>query len=30
MAVAELTARMSGDGATRRPLKRLITVHANG
>ncbi len=27
-AVAELTARMTGDGATRRPLKRLITVHA--
>ncbi len=27
-AIAELTARMSGDGAARRPLKRLITVHA--
>ena len=27
-AVAELTATMRGDGATRRPLKRLITVHA--
>jgi hypothetical protein len=27
-AVAQLTARMRGDGAAREPLKRLITVHA--